>query len=271
MNVVYIIIFFLAGLVFGSFYNVVGFRLSKEESIIKPPSHCPKCKTKLKPLELIPVLSYVFLKGKCSSCKEKISVFYPLMELFTGILFAVSFYSFGFSYELLLAITVSSLFVIVVITDLNYYIIPDQINLFFAVFILFINVLIHGFAGALIQTFYGLTLFLFMYFLMLIGNKILKAESLGGGDIKLCFALGMILPFAFKISDISIFNIISPLFINFIGVALGSFIALPVSMFLYIKNKDKRVPFGPFLIAGFLILLFLKIDINDIMNFLIIK
>ena len=81
----------ILGLCLGSFYNVVILRSLSGESIVFPPSKCPKCGNKLKPWHNIPVLSYIFLRGKCAFCKEKISIQYPLIELTTMILFAVSF------------------------------------------------------------------------------------------------------------------------------------------------------------------------------------
>lgn len=250
MQTFYIILFFILGTILGSFYNVIGFRLSNKESIIKPRSHCPKCNHFLKAYELIPVISYIFLKGKCSKCKSKISIFYPIVELFTGILFAISFYSFSFSYDLLLALALVSLFAIILVTDLNYYIIPDEINITFAIIIFIINILRLGFLQACKYTFYGVVMFAFMYLLMLLGNKLFKEESLGGGDIKLIFVLGMTLPIA----------------LSFIGIALAAIMALPIAMILYIKNKDKAIPFGPFLIGSFLLLYLIKIDLSQIYN-----
>lgn len=254
MKTFFIILFFILGTVFGSFYNVVAFRVSNKESIIKPKSHCPKCNHILKFYELIPILSFLIQKGKCRCCHEKISLFYPLMEMFSGILFAVSFYSYGFSYELLMALALSSMFIIIIVTDLNYYIIPDEINIAFAIIIFIINILIHNsILEALKYGLFGLIMFLFMYILMIIGNFLFKQESLGGGDIKLLFVLGMT----------------APVILSFLGLTLGAFLALPVSIYLYLKHKDKVLPFGPFLVAGFLIIYLLKIDINDIYNFLI--
>lgn len=253
MEVFITILFFIVGTIFGSFYNVIGFRVPNNESIIKPRSHCPKCNYTLKFYDMIPILSYIFLKGRCRNCHAKISVFYPLMELFTGILFAVSYYSFGFSYELIMALLLVSLFIIIVVTDLNYYIIPDGVNIFFGIAIFITNILIHGFPGACRYALYGLIMFLFMYALMKIGNFLFKQESLGGGDIKLLFVLGMTMPLA----------------LSFLGLTLSAFIALPVSLFLYIKKKDKVLPFGPFLVAGFMIIYLLKIDVSDIYQFLI--
>lgn len=252
MQTFLLILFFILGTVFGSFYNVVGFRLCNNQSIIKPRSHCPKCKHQLSSLELIPIISYIFLGGKCKKCKQKISIFYPLIELFTGILFAVSFYSFSFTPDLLLALILSSMFSIILVTDLNYYIIPDEVNMASCILVFIINIIKFGFLTALKYLGYGLIMFLSMYLLMLIGNKIFKEETLGGGDIKLIFVLGMTLPLA----------------LSFTGIFLAALIALPVSIYILIKNKDKAIPFGPFLVGSFLILFLLKIDVADIIKIL---
>lgn len=248
MKVYFIIIFFIIGTVLGSFYNVVGYRLSKNQSLIKPGSHCVNCNHKLKVWELIPILSYIFLKGKCSNCKQKISSFYPIIELITGLLFAVSFYSFGFSYDLLLVLSVVSLFSIVIVSDLNFYIIPDQVNIFFAVVIFIINILNYGFKVASKYLVFGLIMFLFMYFVMLLGNLLFKKESLGGGDIKLLFVLGMCLPIQ----------------LSFVSLIVSVILALPLSIYLLFSHKDRVLPFGPFLVSGTLLILMLKIDVNQI-------
>ena len=99
---------FIMGLLFGSFYNVVGMRLPNNESIVFPGSHCEKCNHKLKWFENIPLISYIILGGKCSNCKTKISIWYPAIELFTGMLFLISDYTFGLTYEFAIAIIISS-------------------------------------------------------------------------------------------------------------------------------------------------------------------
>ena len=93
MGIVIGVFFFLYGIVLGSFFNVVGLRVPKKESIVSPPSHCTVCDRKLGVLDLIPVFSYLFLKGKCRGCGSKISPIYPFMEFVTGILFALSLYN----------------------------------------------------------------------------------------------------------------------------------------------------------------------------------
>ena len=92
MEYYYLIVFFIYGIVFGSFLQVVGERLPKKESLIKPKySYCPNCKHRLNWYELIPIFSYIFQKGKCIHCKENIPIMYPFIELFTGLLFSVSY------------------------------------------------------------------------------------------------------------------------------------------------------------------------------------
>ncbi len=249
---IYLILFFIIGLLFGSFYNVVGLRLPKKESIIYPSSHCPKCNHKLSWYELIPVLSYIFLKGKCKNCKEKISIMYPVMELISGILFALSYYSFGLTLSIIPALLTSSIFVIIVVSDLNYYIIPDSILAIYGILMFIYNIISKGFLEACTYVVYGLIMFIFMYLLMKLGNFLFKEESLGGGDIKLMGVLGQL------------FN---P-FMSFISLALASLIAIPSSLFFNIKKKDNIIPFGPFITGGFLIMLFSKLDLQTILDFL---
>ena len=119
------IVIFIIGLIFGSFYNVVGLRLPKNESIIFPGSHCFKCNHKLSWYENIPVISFIFLKGKCKSCHQKISLMYPVMELLTGILFLFSYIIFGFSENFIISIIISSLVIIIIVSDSKYMIISD--------------------------------------------------------------------------------------------------------------------------------------------------
>ena len=111
------IIIIILGLVLGSFYNVVGLRIPNGESIIKPGSHCPKCNHKLSWYENIPVLSYIFLGGKCKNCKQKISIIYPIIEILTSFLFYISYKIFGLSEEFFISLVISSLVVIIFVSD----------------------------------------------------------------------------------------------------------------------------------------------------------
>ena len=98
MEVYYLIVFFIFGLIFGSFYNVVGYRLPKKMSLITPSSHCPKCNHKLQFLDLIPVFSYLFLRGKCRYCGERVRIRYLLLEVLSGLVFLIFYLTLGAKY-----------------------------------------------------------------------------------------------------------------------------------------------------------------------------
>lgn len=250
MRIIYTIFMLIMGTIFGSFYNVVGYRIPNGLSIVKPGSFCPKCNHSLKWYELIPVFSYLFQQGKCRNCKERISIIYPMVEITTGILFAVSYYVFGFSYELILALIVSSFLVIVIVSDINYLIIPDEVTFFFCLLLFLVRLIIDGFEASIFTLGYGLILFGIMYLIMILGNWFFKKESMGGGDVKLMFFVGMAT---------------GPI-LGIFSIFLSSVIALPLSLMVYLKDRDNVIPFGPFiLIATFIIILF-GIDSNMILG-----
>ncbi len=242
MDSLYLIIFFIIGTFLGGFYTVLGNRLAKEEYSFVP-YRCDSCGKSLSFLESIPIISYCFLKRKCRYCHKKIDSMEPLMELFTGILFAVSFYSFGFSYELLIALGIVSLLIIVTVSDLNYLIIPDEVLVFFVLYFIVVQFFALGIVGVFQHILTGFFLFILMYFIMWIGEIVLKKESLGGGDVKMMFLFGLVL---------------DPL-LGTVAIFLGSIFALPMSLFLLYKNHEKLIPFGPFLLLAFTFLYFTKL------------
>ena len=187
MEIVYIGIIFVFGLVFGSFFNVVGLRVPKKASIVSPPSHCTKCERQLTVLELIPVLSFICLGGKCRGCGQKISWIYPWMELVTGVLFAFSYWQLGFSGEFIVAILFSSLLVIVVVSDFAYMIIPDKVLLFF------LPLLIVGRIVSPLTPWWDSLLGAVVGFSILYSIAVLSRGGMGGGDIKLFFLIGLLL------------------------------------------------------------------------------
>lgn len=252
MEVYYTVVLFLFGIVLGSFYNVVGYRLPKGESIVKPPSHCPNCGHRLGPSELIPVFSYLFLGGKCKNCKQKISLFYPLFELATGLLFALSYLLFGFSIELAIALTFVSALLIIIISDYQTMIIPDEVLLVAITLILILIGIKDGFSGVGTAFFNGLIAFGIMFLLKKIGDFLFKQESMGGGDIKLMFLFGLVLGYQMTI----------------IAIFIASFIGLPISLIILYKKKDHIIPFGPFLAVGAMILFFLQLDFHTLISYL---
>lgn len=236
----------------GSFYMVVGDRLSNNLSIVSPRSHCTNCKHTLSWYELIPVLSYVFLGGKCKSCKTKLSVFYPLMEVLTGCLFCLCFYFYGFSYNTLIGIVISSLLVIIFVSDFLYLIILDEPLLVCIILSIFLNFISYGFKIGLYYLFSGFIIFLIFYLIKFIGDRVFKRESLGGGDIKYSFFMGLVLGAKYAL----------------VALFIASLIALPYALFYVIRNKEKEIPFGPFLAMGTLLTFIFLSPIKEFIDYL---
>lgn len=229
---------FIIGAIFGSFYGVVGTRLPEEKSIVKPGSHCEKCGHYLKWYENIPLLSYIFLGGHCKKCKTPIGFVYFMTELLSGCLFALCYKVFGISYEFFIAIILSSLVIIIFVSDSKYMIINDSPLIVSAILIFIIKWLDTGILSALMSLVYGLIIFGVAYLLMLFGSLAFKQEALGGGDIKLSFVAGMVLGVKLGI----------------LYIVLASFLAFPYAVYVTLKNKDNMLPFGPFLVSSLLII-----------------
>ncbi len=239
----------------GSFYNVLGLRVVKKESIIKPKSHCEKCGHVLAWYELIPIFSFIFLKGKCKNCKTKLSLLYLFSEFFCGLLFAISFYSFGFTPELIISIILSSLLIIVTVSDVTYMIIPDRFIVISGILILLTKLIFMGFSVFINSLLNGILAFVIMYLIMKLGDYIFKKETLGGADVKLMFLVGISL---------------DP-FLSLLVIIIASMIALPISLVLLVKEREHAIPFGPFIMIGTMIVFLTKLDGLKIIKFLIGK
>lgn len=237
-------------MIFGSFFLVVGSRLPKGESIVKPSSHCEGCNHPLKWYDLIPVVSYISLRGKCRYCQKKLSILYPFIELFTGLLFGLAYLKYGFSYEFLAASIISSILVIIYVSDFRYYIILDSPLVIGSILILGLKWHFFGFKSMALSLASGLILFIFMLLIKFIGDKLFKRESLGGGDIKLAFFIGVALG----------------LQLAFTSLVVGSFIAVPYAIYVVLKNNNKEIPYGPFLISGTLIVFYFQNIISRLLN-----
>jgi len=253
MEKLYLIIFFILGTVMGSFYHVIATRLSKGLSIVKPASHCEKCNHTLKWYELIPIISYLIQGGKCSKCKEKLPISYLLMEFCTGLLFAVCYHVFDFSWELLIAIIFISSLITVIISDIEYMIILDEVLIFSSASIIIVNIIDIGLYETSLKVLSGIGAFATMLLIKKLGDIIFKQESLGGGDIKLMFLIGMVIGY-----DMAVCNIF-----------FATFIAFPIALLLLITKKDNIIPFGPFLSMSAIILYIWGITFIDIINFIL--
>lgn len=248
----YTIIFFIIGLLMGSFFTVVGLRLPRGENFITNHSYCDKCHHKLSLLDMIPIVSYFLLRRRCRYCRAKIDDLSTYMELFTGILFALSYYVFGFSYQLFLALGIVAMLIIISVSDIAYLIIPDEVLIFFSGYFLIVICLGTNVMVALASILSGMAMFGIMYLIMLFGNFLFKKESMGGGDIKMMFVFGIL---------------VNPL-IGLIVIFLACLLALPVSLLILYKKKQRIVPFGPFLLISLTFIYFTGIDFNMILDFL---
>lgn len=253
METILLIIFFLLGVVMGSFYHVVATRLSNDESIIHPGSHCPRCNHNLKWYENIPIISYILSKGECSNCKAKIPISYLIAEVVTGLLFSVCYNSFGFSIDLIIALIFISSLITVIISDIEYMIILDEVLIVAGLLIILVNIFFVGFEETAGHIYSGIGAFLVMYAIKILGDKAFKKESLGGGDIKLMFLFGLVLDFPMAIMTIF----------------LATFIAFPVALIILFSSKENIIPFGPFLSMAAMIILVSKLNITDILEMLV--
>ena len=254
MDYLIYIFIFIFGTIFGSFYGVVGTRLCEDKSIIKPGSCCPNCNHGLKWYDLIPVISYVMTLGKCRYCHKPISFFYPFIEISTGILFCVSYGLYGphISYNLIISLFLFSLIVIIFITDFNYYTILDSPLVISSIVVFIAKWAYFGIKPALFGILSGLILFLAMIFVKKVGDLLFKKESLGGGDIKLAFVVGLVLGVKLGLS----------------ALILSTFIALPYSLMKVYLSEKKEVPFGPFIIGACTIVFLFMPKFINLLNYL---
>lgn len=260
MITLFCIYFFLLGVIIGSFLNVVILRHNTGRGT-SGRSCCMTCGTQLTYKELVPVLSFLYQKGKCKTCKTRVSIQYPLVEFATGVLFAVNFYyvftqSATFS-ELLFSIGITSciwaLMIVVFVYDLKHKIIPDIFS--FTLFalsgmlVLFLNT-----DNMLVRISSGIFYYLVVWSIW----KISKGRMIGLGDGKLLLSIGTLLGFVYTLSSI------------FIAVWIGTIYVIGLLLAQRLKGKSKHItmkteiPFGPFLIIGFLIVYFTQIDVTNI-------
>ena len=236
----------LFGVCFGSFFNVLIYRLPLRQSIVKPNSSCPKCKTKIKWYHNIPLLSYLFLKGKCAYCGVKISLTYPFVELLTSLVTLLLFYKLGFGSHFFGITLVFYLLIVLSFIDLKYKAVPDYllvlifIAALFAVDTNFISAFQNGliFAGA-----FTILNFLLTFYIQNIKYKLTKNEdlkdqtALGEGDIPIVFIIGMILGIK----------------AGFTAIFLGALCAIIPSLYNTLFKKEIETPFIPYLGLGFFI------------------
>ena len=244
LDLLLLLLIFLFGLIIGSFLNCVIYRLEKEQSFIKGRSYCPDCKHQLGFWDLIPVLSFIVLGGKCRYCQNKISLQYPLVELSTALLFVlISLAQPGYA-RLVFLIIITCLLIIIFVYDLKHYIIPDKI-IYSAIIITFFYQLfeiwnfghwdlfrISDLGFGILPAFFFLAIILFS-----------RGQWMGLGDFKLAVFMGLFLGWP---------NILIALFFAFF---IGAIIGLGLIAFKG-KTLKSEIPFGPFLIIGTFLAMF---------------
>jgi leader peptidase (prepilin peptidase) / N-methyltransferase len=240
--VTFYIFAFILGAVVGSFLNVCIYRLPKNESIVFPPSHCFGCDKQISWYDNIPIVSYLVLRGRCRSCKSRISVQYPLVELINALLTLFLFLRFGPTFPFLVLFLFCSAMVVITFIDLEHQIIPDVISLpgIVAGFIISFFIPQLGWLNSIIGIVAGggsLWLVAWLYELLT------KKEGMGGGDIKLLAMMGAFL--GWKAIP----------FIIFVSSLTGSVIGVTV-MLIGKKDSKLAIPFGPFLAAGAVLYIF---------------
>lgn len=225
---------FIYGLLIGSFLNVCIYRIPLKITIVKGRSHCPHCGALIPWYLNIPLFSFLFLKGRCRSCKAPISLRYPAVEFLSGILFLLVWFTYGLNWESLFVIILFSILVIISFIDIDLQIIPDRF-----IVILFALAAIHAIYQCLFFSvrWYSwiIGFFAASAFLLILG--LIIPDSIGGGDIKLMAAAGLF---------------IGPKLI-LLALFISALYALIPALFLMIQKKGSlktALPFGPFLSLG---------------------
>ena len=245
------IVMFILGSILGSFICVYVNRSINGESIIKPGSHCDNCSYPLKPYDMIPIVSYILLRGKCRKCHKKIDPWAFISELGLGLLFMLSYHIYGLNISTLIAMTISCVLLSICISDFKYMTVLDT-TISIGIILLILLVYLRGGIGEWYTSFlYGVFGFVLMFLIKVFGDYVFKKESLGGGDIKFAFLMGYILPYQEFL----------------IALILGSTLALPYAFYITSKKgAGKELPFGPFLALGLLIVFLFENDIILLIN-----
>ncbi len=238
----------LLGLIIGSFSNVCIYRIPRQESLIRPGSHCPKCNQPIKFYDNIPLVSFIILKGKCRYCKGKISWQYPLVEFLTAVLYLLLFLRYGLQLVTFVYMFFCSALIIITFIDLKENIIPDVLSLPFLLLGFLMSFFLKNLSpiNSLLGILAGGGVLLLV---AILGSFLFKKEAMGGGDIKLAAMVGAFL--GWQLTLLSLF--------------LSFFTGAIIGIVILIKNKGESdpIPFGPFIALGTIIALFFG---NSIIN-----
>jgi leader peptidase (prepilin peptidase)/N-methyltransferase len=223
----------IIGACLGSFGNVLVWRLPRGESIAKPPSHCPECGQRIRFYDNIPVLSYIWLRGRCRDCGAPISIRYPLLELACAVLFVGAALAFGWSLGTLFYGLFLIALLVLAIIDIEHWLLPFAITVPMTALGLIAAAvgatlpLVWALAGAAL----GLLFFLGVTY---VGRSVLKREAMGGGDVVFGLMAGMYL------------GVEKTIVMIFLASLLGTLVSAPLLIARRKRGSDP-IPFGPFL------------------------
>ncbi|MEX0690551.1 MAG: prepilin peptidase [Gemmatimonadales bacterium] len=220
------------GAAIGSFLNVCIYRLPRDLSLVHPPSTCPSCATPIRWFDNVPVFGWLWLRGRCRSCRNRISPRYPLVEAAVGAWWAVSAWQWGPTLDALSAAVFGTLLLGIALTDAEHYIIPHEFTLGGLVMGLLLS-LRGGWPSALDALLGAFVGFAVLYIVAWLGEKAFRKEAMGGGDINMMAMVGAFLGWQGALLTI------------FLGALVGSVIFGPIAW-----RTRKLVPFGVFLAVG---------------------
>lgn len=246
MEILYIVLSIMFGLCIGSFLNVCIYRIPREESIVFPGSHCMKCGYELKWYDLIPVVSYISLRGKCRKCGDRISIQYPIVELLNAVIYLIIYLEYGYSLDTLKFMVLVSFLIVIAVIDFKTMFVYTNTIIVGAVFGVIFTLVqwyteksfpLDNIYGALIGT-------------VVIGAIVLVTHGMGEGDIEIVAVSGLFLG-----AKCSIFMLFS-------GVVLGGIVSA-IILILKLKDRKDEIAFGPYLAAGAILAVLVG---NQIMN-----
>lgn len=238
------VLIFVIGVVIGSFLNVCIYRIPREESIAFPPSHCTNCNHNLKPFDLIPVISFTLLGGKCRYCHEKISLRYPIIEVINSILYLLIYLKFGLTIITLKYCILASILIVIGMIDYDTQFIFTKTTIFGAVVgIIFVIVQMFVYKSGTVDLILG-----GLIGFLIIGLIVFITKGMGEGDIEIAVVCG--------------------LFLGSRGILLGLFLAIVIGglagiivLALKLKNAKEKIAFGPFIAIGSLISMLWGVEI----------
>lgn len=241
-EVFWMIFAFVYGLILGSFVNVCIYRIPENISLWTPPSTCPGCGYKLKWYDNIPVLSYIFLGAKCRSCKMKIAIQYPIVEILTGFIVALFYFKFGLSFDMIFLSAIIVVLITIAVIDYKTMIIPNGLVIALVIIGLFYIIASFIFPESFVIsiTWFESLIGFFAASLPLFIIAVISKGGMGGGDIKLMAAVGIFLGWKYVLVAM------------IAGSLIGAIISLTL-IALKIKKRKDMIPFGPFLCLGILI------------------